>query len=159
MANSFLMKRLDAKIPHNGDEVLAPCFVVIDERGLERVGKIKHGAIAKVQIRLQRNPDFNRKYHALIGVVYQTLPDDMAERYPTLEKFKGAIKIALGVTEEFVRPGGATELMPGSIAFNKMDEIEFAEFYDSAVALICSRIIPGIDSESLKHEVLDLIGG
>ena len=157
--SKFMMKRLEARIPHGGEVVLAPCLVAADEQGVAALGRIKSGEYVTCEVRKPRNTKFSRKYHALIQLIYDTLPEASAAHYSTIDSFKGAIKWELGVRKVFVKPGGEIAEQPGSISFGEMDEIEFAGFYDRAVALICTRIIPGMDSESLKAEVLDLIGG
>ncbi len=108
----------------------------------------------KVEITRPRNLLHHRKWFALLQVIYphQTL-------YPTMKTFLAAIKCALGYGETVRLPDGRTVLVPSSISFAKMDQAAFEQFYDRALDLIQTRILPGIDREDVDREVADIIAG
>jgi hypothetical protein len=43
-------------------------------------------------------------------------------------------------------------IRPRSTNFDSMDEIEFREYLDRALEVICTEIIPGLDIRALKAE-------
>ena len=43
--------------------------------------------------------------------------------------------------------------------FNKMDQAEFAQFYDKVVDLILTRLLPGVGKAHLEAQVIDILDG
>lgn len=70
-----------------------------------------------------------------------------------------AIKVALGYGETVKLPDGRAILIPGSISFAAMDQGEFEQFYERAVELILTRILPGVDRPELDAQVMDILDG
>jgi hypothetical protein len=125
----------------------------VDEAGEEVLRKLKNGSLVQVEIKQPRNVGHHRKYWALVSLVA-----DNTDRYPDAETVHEAIKIAVGLRTEITMPDGSKGYIPGSIAFNKMDQGEFNVFFDRVCDAVAKHFLPGVTSESLKHEVEDLIG-
>jgi len=125
----------------------------VDEAGEEALRKIKNGSLVQVEIKQPRNVQHHRKYWALVSLVAEN-----TDRYPDAETVHEAIKVAVGLRTEITMPDGAKAYVPGSIAFNKMDQGEFNAFYDRVCDAVAKHFLPGVTSESLKREVEDLIG-
>lgn len=108
----------------------------------------------KVKVTLPRNVKHHRKYFALLNAVFphQTM-------WPTFNKFREKFEEALGFGEYHVNGRGERYFEKESIAFAKMDQTEFQEFYERAVDLICTRIIPNANSADLEREVNDIMAG
>lgn len=155
----FLMKRAEARINHNGEVVFAPCLVAADEGGVTALERVKIADLVMCEVRKPRNLKFHRKFFALVKLLYENLPEASAAHYASQDEFLDALKWAAGVRETFKRPGGEIGERPGSINFAKMDDTSFAEFYDKVIDLACTKIIPGMDSDALREEILDLLGG
>jgi hypothetical protein len=126
-----------------------------DEAGEDALRKIGNGELVQVEIKKPRNIRHHRLFWALMTVVWQNLDQD---RYPTVEDLAAAIKIAAGLRTRIELPNGDVGFIPGSIAFHKMDQTEFSEFYERVCDLIAKHFLPGVTSEELKGEVEIMVG-
>ncbi len=120
----------------------------------EALGKLKAGEWYLASVRMPRNVKHHRKYFALLNAVYphQTM-------WPTFRKFREKFEEALGHGEYHTNGRGETYFENESIAFHKMDQDEFEQFYDRAVALILERILPKVARADLEREILDILEG
>ncbi|MEU7656819.1 DUF1367 family protein [Micromonospora taraxaci] len=126
-----------------------------DEAGQEALRKLGNGELVTVELRKSRNIKHHRLFWALMTIVHQNLDH---ERYPTVEELTAAIKIAAGLRTRIELPNGEVGFIPGSIAFHKMDQTAFSEFYDRVCDLIAKHFLPGVESEALKDEVEIMCG-
>ncbi len=126
----------------------------IDATGEEALKDIPQNEIVRVTIRRPRNVAHHRKFWALIAVIFphQSL-------YPTEEMLLAAMKVALGFGETIKLPDGRVIIIPKSISFAKLDQHAFEQFYDRAVLLITTKILPGVDRKDLEREVADILAG
>lgn len=126
-----------------------------DEAGCEALRRLGNGDIVTVEIKKSRNIRHHRLFWALMTVVHDNMDH---ERYPTVEDLAAAIKIASGLRTRIELPNGEVGFIPGSIAFHKMDQTAFSEFYDRVCDLIAKHFLPGVTSEELENEVLIMCG-
>lgn len=124
----------------------------VDSAGEEELQHLKGGPVM-VEIKQPRNANHHRLYWALINIVWRN-----QERYPTTYALHSAIKIAAGIRTEIELPGGIKGYIPGSIAFHKMKQMEFSQFYDRVCDLVAEHFLVGVTSEELKREVSAMIG-
>jgi hypothetical protein len=94
-------------------------------------------------------------FWALMTIVHDNMD---SERYPTVEDLTSAVKIAAGLRTRIELPNGDVGFIPGSIAFHKMDQTAFGEFYNRVCDLICKHFLPGVDSDALREEVEIMCG-
>lgn len=121
----------------------------VDDIGREIVSKIGPGGCA-VEIRLPRNLAHHRKYWALVNLIYQN-----QSRYRSNDELSDAIKVMIGHAQTVTMKNGATFQIPKSIAFHKMDQADFDDFYNRVIKLVCEEIIPGMDEGALRGELLE----
>lgn len=126
----------------------------IDAASEAALASVLHNEIVQVEIKRLRNLAHHRKWWKLVQVVFPH-----QSTYPTIEQFHGALKCALGHADSVTLADGRVMLMPRSIAFAKMDQAAFEQFYERAIDLICTRIIPRLDREDLMQEVGEIIEG
>lgn len=126
-----------------------------DEAGEEALRKIGQGELVMVEVKKSRNISFHRLYWALITLVQHNMDGD---RYPTVEDFHAAVKIAAGLRTRIELPNGEVGFIPGSIAFNKMDQTEFSAFFDRVCDLISKHFLPGVTNDELRVEVESMTG-
>jgi hypothetical protein len=79
------------------------------------------------------------------------------DRYPKVDNLLDALKLAMGHCEPVTLPDGTTAMKVKSIAFESMDQAAFEEFYNQAVEIIATRLVPHLDREELKREVERMI--
>jgi hypothetical protein len=60
--------------------------------------------------------------------------------------------VSCGVVEPVITIEGEIIMYPSSTAFDAMKEEEFKAYFDAAMELITTRIIPGMDLEDLLRE-------
>lgn len=124
-----------------------------DTGGEEALRKLKLGDVVRIEMTKPRNGSHHRLYWALISAVFQN-----QERYETPEQLHNALKIAAGIYEPLTMPNGTVYKIPGSIAFDKMDQIEFSAFFDRVCDLIALHFLPGVTSARLKADVSQMVG-
>lgn len=130
----------------------------VDAYGLDALQKLPSGdkdrSLLKAVITVPRNAKHSRKFHALLGVVFPH-----QDTYPTRDSFLAAVKMALGYADSVKLDKGRTIIVPNSISFGKMDQAEFDEFYEKALDLIQTRILPNINREDVEREVNEVLAG
>jgi hypothetical protein len=127
----------------------------IDPDGEAIISKIGQGEIVQLEIKRPRNIKHHRMYWALVTLVHENLD---GERYKTPDDFHAALKVAAGIGTRIVLPNNEIVMIPGSIAFHKMDQTAFDAFYDKVCDLIATHFLPGVTSKELKNEVAILVG-
>lgn len=126
----------------------------VDAASETALASVLHNEIVEVQIKRRRNLAHHRKWWKLVQVVFPH-----QSTYSTIETFHAALKCALGHADAVTLPDGRVMLVPRSIAFAKMDQAAFEQFYERAVDLICSRILPRLNREDLMEEVGEILEG
>lgn len=126
----------------------------IDAGGEAVLAAVPDDAVVKVELKRPRNLGHHRKYWALLNAVYPH-----QELYPTLDSFAAAMKVATGLAEPVRLPNGTLIFCTGSIAFGRMDQAAFEQFYRRAVNVVLTRILPGVDAAHLEAQVLEILQG
>lgn len=141
MAELWLTRKMDMLVPAN-------------EQSLEALRKLKQGEWYKAEVTMPRNLKHLRKYFALLAAVYphQTM-------WPTFRKFRAKFEEALGHGEYYVNGRGERYFENESIAFGAMQQDEFDQFYERAVELILTRILPGVGRADLDRQVGEILEG
>mgnify|MGYP000043799597 CR=1 FL=1 len=108
------------------------------------------GRVYRAKISKPRNVRMHRLYWALCGAVAEQL-DRPAELISSL------IKIRCGHVDVVKTAQGIVEI-PKSISFAKMSQTDFREFFERAIEVVCSDILPGVNSEDLNARVNEMLG-
>lgn len=119
----------------------------------EALADFPTGKRLKVKITQPRNLGQHRLYWAMLGLVCQNLDQPLSDK-----ALHGWVKLKLGISEVVQQRNGETVLIPGSVAFDKMEQADFAKFFDQAVTLITQQIIPGLGKEALRREAELMLG-
>ncbi len=115
----------------------------------------KNGEMLTATIRRTRNPKHLALFWVLVKRVFEA-----QDRYATEAQLVNAIKIGVGLYEQYdvtIRGIRLPIAVPGSISFGKMGQTEFSQFYDKAIGFIITEILPGVNEEDLRQEVMSLI--
>lgn len=108
-----------------------------------------------VKIWQKRNADHHRKYFALVNAIF---PHQSA--WPTTKALHDQLKMAVGFSYEAKdMKTGEVRTYPDSIAFDKLDQGEFAEVYERIVDVILTRVLPGVGRRDLEAQVQDILAG
>ena len=135
-------------------------FKPYDDEAQEMIKKYPIGKAVRCKITNPRNPAFHRKFFALLRIAF-----DNQERYPTLTALRTVVTCMTGhcdVIKEKATRGEAKGqqvfmAIPRSISFARMDSEAFEIFYNKAVEVVATRIMPGVDRGDLNQAVMDRI--
>jgi hypothetical protein len=116
----------------------------------EELDALEIGRVYRVKISKPRNIKHHNLYWALCGAVAEQL-DKPSKLICEL------IKIRVGHVDVINTVHGVVEI-PKSIAFAKMDQAAFRDFFDRAIEVVCSDILPGVDSDDLRARVNEMLG-
>ena len=120
----------------------------------EEVEKLEHGVKYRAVINRPRNPKHHRLAFALFNLVFTH-----QDKYPTVEKLVRALKQATGLFEVEYTPEGTPFIVLDSISFSAMDQKAFSEWWDKALDVITTRIIPAANSRELEQQINELLNG
>jgi hypothetical protein len=129
-------------------------LIPADDASRDLLRKFKLGSFLIATIRKPRNGKFHRKMFALLSIVWAAAGD-----WPTVEHLLTDLKLAIGHVEkrQFVnRTTGEVfdYIVPMSISYASMDDLEFEKFYERALMELCS-MAGGIEADELREEVLN----
>lgn len=119
--------------------------------------KLKLGEDYQIEIRKARNIQFHKKYFALIKCAWLNLPEQYDTLYPHPENLRKAVQRMAGFKEEIYFPDGRIEDESVSIAFDKMDELEFREVYNKVLDVILKFFLTGNTNEEINNEILNFL--
>lgn len=99
--------------------------------------RLKPGAFYKAKITLQRNPEFHKKYFALINCAWECLGERGQLFFKTQEGFRKTVQITAGHCEMVYSMKRCEWIEESrSIAFDKLSNDEFQRVYDGVLDVI-----------------------
>lgn len=117
-----------------------------------KVRALRPGDVLPVRITKPRNGDHHRKFMALVAFVAAHHPT-----YRSVEDVKTELKLRTGHYDHYVRRAtGEIVYIPKSIAFDEMDEGDFAVWSAEAREVIFAQMLPEFtarDRERLAQEI------
>lgn len=111
------------------------------------------GKPLRVAITQPRSVPQMRLYWSMLRLVADNLDSEV-----TTEALHSWIKMRCGVTAAIPLRSGQVEYVPGSIAFDKMDQDQFGRFFDRATELLVEHVIPGLSKPHLEAEARAMLG-
>lgn len=118
----------------------------------ESVMNLPVGKPLRVKVTMARNAGQHRLYFAMLQLICDNM-DQPINRDHLHEWVK--IKLGYAVT---IKSKSGVQIIPGSIAWDKMDQPAFAEYFRKAVDLVCAEMIPGIGKQALINEARAMLG-
>ena len=113
----------------------------------ERLSRYPIGSRLEADLRQPRSGPHHRLYWVVLGIVAQN-----NEHWKTAEDLHWAIRVELRMVQEMILLDGSVALRPRSTSFVEMDQAEFAKFFDDAMEIISTQVIPGMDVNALLAE-------
>jgi hypothetical protein len=146
MKNVILVRTSDVK--------LAPAY----DSDYNTLRAIPEGEILTVDLEMERNPRFHRKFFAMVKFFYEHMPEIITSKYPDPETFRRQFLFYYcGVTEEIIDWKGDRHIVPKSVSWGAMDNIEFREVYERIRDKIAREFFPDIENEELEAELLNFM--
>lgn len=116
--------------------------------------KLRVGENVLCDISKPRNYEFHKKFFALIRLVFDNLPEHIADTFNIYseEDMLDALKVDLGLYN-IVYVGGKQLVKVGSISFAKMDNTEFERFYNRSIDIVLNKYMNGTERFDLIEEI------
>lgn len=111
------------------------------------------GKPLRVAVTQPRSVPQLRLYWSMLRLVADNMESEV-----TTEALHNWVKMRCGVSAAIPLRSGAVDYVPGSVAFDKMDQDTFARFFDRAVTLIVEHLIPGLGKSELEREARIMLG-
>lgn len=122
-------------------------FVPDTDADQERTKRFKFGEVVRAKVSKPRNYEHHKKLFALLKVVA-----DNSDVYDTTRKALTVLKILTGHVEFIADPRtGELVAQPDSISYEAMDQIEFAEWYESAVSAACQHLVKHMNRVDMEQ--------
>lgn len=113
----------------------------------ESFKKIPLNEIIEIEYKKQRNIRFHRKLFSLLNLAYSN-----QNIFDNLEDMRYCLMLECNLSEIKVNKlTGEMFKIPKSLQFNKMDEIEFNEVYNTLKQYICEWL--GVTNEQINEEI------
>lgn len=122
-----------------------------DDASEAALKSVKLGECVEVKLKRPRSLPMHRLFWKLMQTVYEN-----QDHYASADEVCTAFKFAVGHCDA-LRTKRGDVLVPRSIAFGKMNQIQFREFFDKAVKFCVEEVIPGMNSADLEREVTELL--
>lgn len=130
-------------------------LVPVDHLSADLLRNFAQGKALRVTVVEPRNIKHHRMYWALVAAIF---PHQKA--YATADDLHDALKLACGYFDMVRNPlTGRKYPKTRSIAFDKMDQAQFSEFFNRAVEVVLTRIVPGVDKADLQAQIEDILAG
>jgi hypothetical protein len=104
-----------------------------------------------VPLRLQLAQPRSGPRHRLYRVILRIVAENN-RFYSTEDALHKSLLVACGVVEPVITLEGEIIFAPSSTAFEAMPEDEFKIYFDKAMELITTMVIPGLDLDELMKE-------
>lgn len=123
-------------------------LVSSDEEGKQAMKRWKVGETLKCTVKKPRCYRNHKRYFALLNLTFEN-----QDRYTSFEHFRKAVQIAAGHVDELVTLDGELVLIPKSIAYDSLDEMEFTKVFGQTMT-VCAGMLGNLDLRELEQEVL-----
>lgn len=119
--------------------------------------KLKIGEVYEATIKLPRNLQFHRKYFALINCAWEFQDERVTEHFHNnIDLFRKTVEMAAGWCETIYSITRKEWIeIPKSIAFDKMDNVQFAELYDRVKDVLYKYFLKHINIEEFEKNLIN----
>jgi hypothetical protein len=132
----------------------------------KRIINLEAGEILSLDFIIPRNPQFNRKFFALLDVGYEAWePNRVRKSYKgremakNREQFREDILILAGFYDQTFDLKGRMRLRAKSVSFAKMDDVEFDRVYQSVVTVLLREVLTTYKDRAELDSVVDRVLG
>jgi len=123
-----------------------------DEHSEDILRGIPHEAQIIADVKVPRNARQLRFIHVLLRKVADNHPD-----FVSVEALKRELKIRARMFDPIVGANGQLFYTLRSIAFEEMDQAEFAQVWEQWRRIIVTEIVPGMSDAGLQREILEAL--
>jgi len=130
-------------------------FEPVGEEGQKIHQGMAYGDTCRIEHIKGRNYDNHSRYFAFIHTVF-----DMQDHFHDDEIMRKWVQMKAGYYDEFITPKGKIVYIAKSIAFDKLDELEFRKLFTKSItAVINSRLQDGSPfiSDMTENELMRIL--
>jgi len=109
--------------------------------------RLRRGESVLVHFKQARYLPRHRLYWATIREVVKN-----TDLFATEKSLHQTLLLACGVVDPLIDVEGHINMIPSSTSFDEMDEADFQKYFDQAMVVISTKIIPGIEIKALLKE-------
>lgn len=119
--------------------------------------KLKIGQTYKAKITVPRNIDFHRKFFALINCAWEYQNEAVQQHFKnSVDQFRKSVEMSAGWCDTVYSIKRNEWLdIPKSIAFDKMDNIEFSTLYDNVKTVLFTVFLKNVSEEVFMNELIN----
>jgi hypothetical protein len=122
-------------------------FIPADEASREIWKKYKNGDAYRADVVKPRSYQHHKLCFALLGLTFEN-----QERYSDFTMFRKAVALEAGHVEELIGIDGSVNILPRSLSYDELDEVEFAIVMPKLMT-VCANILGGMDLRELEAQV------
>ena len=131
---------------------LKPAF----DEDFEKYVKLKNGKAYKAKFVTYRNLGFHRKYFALLNCAWSLQSEKSLNHFVNFDIFRDTIQIAAGATKKaYDITNNRWIEQSKSISFEKMEEHEFQELYESVKNVLYEYFLKNVSIEEFEQILVD----
>lgn len=123
-------------------------FIPADQASEEALKRFKVNEVAKAEVVKPRSYQHHKLAFALLNLTFAN-----QERYAGFEHFRKAVALAAGHVEELITTQGEIIMIPGSLSYDALDQIEFEKVFASMMRVCADEFLGGVDQSVLRAEV------
>lgn len=123
-------------------------FEPATDSDVETLRRFKIGDVMRADVVKPRSYQFHKLAFALL-----TLTFNSQNRYAKFEHFRAAVQIAAGHVEELITLDGEVYLVPKSISYEALDQVEFERVFAEMMRVCADEFLAGTKHSILRAEV------
>ena len=124
----------------------------------EALGHMKLGERVRAKITRPRNPQFHRKFFALMKVGYDAFDPPEIIGQKNFDQFRKDVIIRAGYYEQWVRLDGSIQTVAKSISFGKMSQEDFEKLYSACIDVLLQSVLSQYTQEDIDQVVDEVLG-
>ena len=117
-----------------------------DEKEQRFLTHFKNGECIVFEVKKNRNYQFHKKVFGLLNMVFEN-----QDKYTNFEDFFVEVKLRTGHYKEHTTIKDTIMYIPKSVAFDEMDEVEFAQFFNKAIDFCLKHFAP---NEEMQNRIM-----
>lgn len=130
-------------------------LVPVDDMAAEAIGRLSEGKEVLITVRVPRSG----RHHRLAWALAQKL-SEMVDGLHDAEDAMTMLKFRARHVEYWTDPlTGHMRMLPKSINWASMDQTSFSRLWDRMTWIVAHDIVPGLDEEALRRDVLSMVDG
>lgn len=116
--------------------------------------RLKLGEIYEVKIKVARNYEFHKKYFALMRCAWEYQNEKVVAFFKDFNRWRKYVEVAAGYSDVFFsKKLNQFVDIPRSIAFDKMDNLEFTKLYENVKDVLYQSFFRDLSREEFEKKL------